>query len=170
MITANPNTPAHAGEDQASALEDPRAAHWTSLAVQLLLAAKTLANDYLQEECDDASVCVDAGHHQAIQNLFAAIKGADSAGLSDACAALVLVVGAEPAQLWTVTGNEYHRCSLPSILANNDWLRPGDVIWEVQARPQRRVLTEADFAAAAVVNAPARDPRVPDLFETGGAA
>jgi hypothetical protein len=166
MITANPNPAAHAGEAQASNLVDPREPHWATLAVQLMQAARALADEYLQQQRDDIRVCASAAHHQAVRNLFDAIKGADRAGLEKACAEILVSATSDPIELWTVTGNQYRRCQLPAILAENDWLRPGDVIWTVQSAPQRHVLTEADFARAA----PERDPRVPDMFETGGAA
>ena len=91
MITANPTPAAHAGEDQSSRQMEARAAHWSNLAVQLVTAAKTLANDYLQAERDDVRACVSPEHHNAVRALFDAIKAADHAGLSEACAALVLI-------------------------------------------------------------------------------
>lgn len=112
-MLAQSNSPAaHVGEDQSSRQFEERAAHWSNLAVQLLLAAKTLANNWLQAERDDARACCCPEHHEDVRALFDAIKAADHAGLSAACAALVL--------------------------------------------------SEAETAAAKV---PARDPRVPDMFE-----
>lgn len=163
MITANPTPAAHVGEDQSSRQMEARAAHWSNLAVQLLVAAKTLANDYLQDEHDDASLCIDAEHHAAVQALFRAIKNADLAGLSDACAVLAAMdIGR--GVFWSVTGQEFAAESLTDLIRDNDWLRPGDVVYQAQA-VGRRTLTELDFVHAAAVNAPARDPRVPDMFE-----
>jgi hypothetical protein len=112
MLAQTQTPAAHVGEDQSSRQFEARAAHWSNLAVQLLVAAKTLANDYLQEERDDVRACVSPEHHNAVRVLFEAIKNADRAGLSDACAALVLM-----------------------------------------------------DAEASEQSAPARDPRVPDMFE-----
>jgi hypothetical protein len=117
MITANSQPASHVGEDQSSRQMEARAAHWSNLAVQLLVAAKTLANDHLQQERDDVRACVNPQHHAAVRALFDAIKAADNAGLSAACAQLVLM-----------------------------------------------------DAEAAATPAPLRDPRVPDMFEIGGAA
>lgn len=120
-MLAQSNLPAaHVGEDQSSRQFGERRAHWSNLAVQLVTAAKTLANDHLQEERDDIRACVSPEHHAAVRALFDAIKAADHAGLSDACAALVLI--------------------------------------------------EAEMKQQAAVQVPARDPRVPDMFEVGGAA
>ncbi len=168
MITANPQPAAHVGEDQSSRQFEARAAHWSNLAVQLLLAAKKLADDYLQDENDDGSLCIDGEHHAAVQALFSAIKDADRAGLSDACAVLAAMdIGR--GVFWSVTGDEFSANSLPALIAANDWLRPGDYVYQAQA-VGRRKLTELDFVHAAAVNAPARDPRVPDMFANGGAA
>lgn len=165
MLAQQTKSAAHADEAQASNAFAARDAHWMNLAVQLLLAAKTLANDYLQEERDDILACVDARHHEAVRNLFAAIKAADSAGLSDACAALVAANAPAPLQLWSVTNDEFIAGSLSDLVKANDWLRPGDYVYTAQAGGRYK-LTEADCAQAA----PPRDPRVPDMFETGGAA
>ena len=117
-MLAQPQTQtAHVGEDQSSRQFEARTAHWSNVAAQLLLAAKTLANDWLQVERDDIRACVNPEHHKAVRDLFDAIKSADRLGLSDACAALALM-----------------------------------------------------DAEAAATPAPARDPRVPDMFEVGGAA
>jgi hypothetical protein len=119
-MLAQSNSPAaHVGEDQSSRQFEERAAHWSNIAVQLLFAAKKLANDYLQEERDDVRACVSPEHHAAVRALFEAIKNADRSGLSDACAALVLLDAA---------------------------------------------------ASGSASRAPERDPRVPDMFEVGGAA
>jgi hypothetical protein len=118
MLAQTKTPAAHVGEDQSSRQFEERAAHWSNLAVQLLLAAKKLANDYLQEERDDIRACVSPEHHAAVRALFDAIKAADHAGLSEACAALVLI--------------------------------------------------EAELTKETA--APARDPRVPDMFDVGGAA
>ena len=163
MITANSQPAAHVGEDQSSRQLEARRAHWSNLAVQLLLAAKKLANDYLQDENDDGSLCIDAEHHSAVQALFSAIRDADFAGLSDACAVLAAMdIGR--GVFWSVTGQEFVAESLADLLRDNDWLRPGDVVYQAQA-VGRRTLTELDFVHAAALNAPARDPRVPDMFE-----
>jgi hypothetical protein len=169
MLSEISKPTAHVGEDQSSRQFEARAAHWSNLAVQLLLVAKRLANDYLQDENDDGSLCVDAEHHAAVQAPFSAIKGADRAGLSDACAALAAMdIGR--GVFWSVTGDKYEFGSLPALLADakSDFLRPGDFVYQAQS-VGRHKLTEADFVQAAAVNAPARDPRVPDMFEVGGA-
>ena len=165
MLAQQTTLASHAGEAQASNLIDPRSAHWENLAVELLLAAKTLANEHLQGQCDDIRACASASHHQAVRNLFAAIKNADSAGLSDACAALAASAGAEPLQLWSVTNDDFSAGSLSDLIKASDWLRPGDVVYQAQTTG-RYTLTEADFVAAA----PVRDPRVSDMFSEGGAA
>jgi hypothetical protein len=168
MITANPTPAAHVGEDQSSRQMEARAAHWSNLAVQLLLAAKTYADDYLQDENDDASLCIDAEHHARVCALVSAVKDVDLAGLSDACVVLAAMdVGR--GVFWSVTGQEYSATSLSDLIRENDWLRPGDVVYQAQA-VGRHVLTEADYVGAAVANAPLRDPRVPDMFASGGAA
>jgi hypothetical protein len=163
-MLAQTNLPAaHVGEDQSSRQLEARAAHWSNLAVQLLVAAKRLANDYLQDENDDGSLCIDAEHHVAVRALFGAIKDADRAGLSDACAVLAAMdIGR--GVFWSVTGDEFSANSLPALIAASDWLRPGDIVYQAQA-VGRHKLTEADFVQAAATNAPARDPRVPDMFE-----
>jgi hypothetical protein len=102
MLSEISKPAAHVGEDQSSRQLEARAAHWSNLAVQLLVAAKTLANDYLQDERDDVRACVNPEHHAAVRALFDAIKAADHAGLTAACAALVLMdaeAAATPAPL-----------------------------------------------------------------------
>lgn len=163
-MLAQSNLPAaHAGEDQSSRQMEARQAHWSNLSVQLVTAAKTLANDYLQEERDDVRACISPEHHAAVRALFDAIKNTDLAGLSDACAVLAAMdIGR--GVFWSVTGQEFAAESLADLIRDNDWLRPGDVVYQAQA-VGRRTLTELDFVHAAAVNAPARDPRVPDMFE-----
>lgn len=117
MITANSQPAAHAGEDQSSRQMEARGAHWSNSVVQLVLAAKTFANNWLQAERDDVRACCCPEHHEDVRALFEAIKAADHTGLSAACAELVLLL-----------------------------------------------------ADAEAPKAPARDPRVPDMFEIGGAA
>jgi len=168
MLAQSTTPTAHVGEDQSSRQLETRAAHWSNLAVQLLLAAKTLANDWLQDENDDVSLCFNEEHHARIRALFTAIKDADLAGLSDACAVLAAMdIGR--GVFWSVTGQEFAAASLPDLIRENEWLRPGDIVYQAQA-VGRRKLTELDFIHAAAVNVPARDPRVPDMFEIGGVA
>lgn len=165
MLSEISKPTAHVGEDQSLRQLEARAAHWSNLAVQLLVAAKTYAHDYLQEERDDVRACVNPEHHKAVRALFEAIKGADNAGLSDACAVLAAAdVGR--GVFWSVTGDKYEFTSLPALLADakSDFLRPGDFVYHAQA-VGRYKLAEADFTQAAAVNAPARDPRVIDMFE-----
>jgi hypothetical protein len=168
MLSEKITPAAHVGEDQSSRQFEARAAHWSNLAVQLLGAAKTLANDYLQEERDDISACVSPEHHKAVRALFGAINGADHAGLSYACAVLAAMdIGR--GVFWSVTGQEFGASSLPDLIRENDWLRPGDIVYQAQA-VGRQKLTAADFAQAVAANASVRDPRVIDMFEVGGAA
>ena len=168
MLSEISKPAAHVGEDQSSRQFEARTAHWSNLAVQMVLAAKTLANEYLQEEHDDIRACINPEHHAAVRALFDAIKAADSAGLSDACAVLAAMdIGR--GVFWSVTGDEFSVNSLPALIAANDWLRPGDYVYQAQAVGRRRI-AELDFVHAAAVNAPARDPRVPGMFASGGAA
>lgn len=168
MLAQQTMPASHAGEDQASAQLAARADHWENLAAQLLIAAKVMAHEYLQEECDDVRACVDSAHHQAVRNFCEAVKNADRAGLSDACAVLVALVATKPQQLWSVD-DEFTAGTLSDLIKANDWLRPGDYVYTAQTTGRYK-LTEADVAAAVAANAPARDPRVADLFATGGAA
>jgi hypothetical protein len=163
MLAQTQTPAAHVGEDQSSRQFEVRAAHWSNLAGQVVLAAKALANDYLQEERDDVRACVSPEHHKAVRALFEAIKNADGAGLSDACAVLA-AMNVGRGVFWSVTNEEFPANSLPALIAANDWLRPGDFVYQAQA-VGRHKLTEADFAQAASTNAPARDPRVADMFE-----
>jgi len=143
MLAQTQTPAAHAGEDQSSHQFEARAAHWSNLAVQLLTAAKKLANDWLQDENDDVSLCFNAEHHTAIRALFDAVKSADLAGLSDACAVLAAMdVGR--GVFWSVTNDEFPANSLPALIAANDFLRPGDFVYQAQA-VGRHKLTEADF-------------------------
>lgn len=65
---------------------------------------------------------------------------------------------------WSVTGQDFAASSLSDLIRENDWLRPGDVVAQAQAAGSY-TLTDADFEQAVAANAPARDPRVPDMFE-----
>jgi hypothetical protein len=163
MLAYQEKSGAHAGEDQASSDFAARDAHWKNLAVQLLTAARTLADEYLQQERADVTVCANAEHHQAVRNLCAAIANAGRAGLEQAWTALQAGGAIECATLWSVTGDEFSADSLVDLIKANDWLRPGDYVYQAQTT-SRHLLTEADFAQAAAANAPERDPRVADMF------
>lgn len=148
-MLAQQNLPAaHAGEDRSSPdLFAPRTVHWANTLVGLLGAAKTVANTYLQQERADPAACIDADHHRAIVDLFAAIGQADALGLS-LTGALQLVEGsAVPAQLWFAKGDRFSAPSVRSLIEANSWLRPGDVVYKAQTIV-RHQLTEKDFETA----------------------
>jgi hypothetical protein len=169
MLAQTKAPAAHAGFSTAPDVFGARSAHWLTVASGLLSAAHALADEYLQDERDDIRACLDAKHHQAIRSLFEAIKNADRAGLADACADLQTLSLTAPVEFWSVINDKFTACSLSDLIRENDWLRPGDVVYQASII-RRHTITEAEYKEAAEVNAPARDPRVPDLFETGGAA
>jgi hypothetical protein len=169
MVSQQTWPAAHAGFATAPEVFAARSTHWVTVAAGLLIAAHALADGYLQEERDDIRACVDVKHHQAIRNLFEAIKSADRAGLADACADLQTLSLAAPVEFWSVINDKFTACSLSDLIRENDWLRPGDVVYQSTV-VRRHALTTEDFAVAATENAPACDPRVLDMFEAGDAA
>lgn len=143
---------AHAGEDQsspdaASAVFAPRTAHWANILANLLGAAKTFANTYLQEERNDTKACFDADHHKAVVELFTQIENADALGLSLAGALQLAADGQASVQLWYAKSDRFTASTMLGLVAANDWLRPGDVVYQAQTI-ERHTLTEADIKAA----------------------
>lgn len=149
MLAQQIQTPAQTGEDQASrSTFAPRAAHWAAAFSHLLQSAKTLANTYLKEERADASICIDEDHHKAVRDLFEQIENADALGLSLAGALQLAATGQAAAPLWYAQSDRFAASSLQGLIAANDWLRPGDVVYHAHTI-QRHKLTDADFNAAA---------------------
>ena len=139
----------HVGEDQSSpGVFATRDAHWKCVALGLLSAARTLGNAYLQEERDDASLCVSPEHHAAVVNLFTAVKRAEALGLSIAGAAQLSATGQVKVDIWSANIAPFSACTLSDLVAQCDWLRPGDFVYKAETVYQHK-LTEADFAAAA---------------------
>lgn len=158
MLAQQIQTPAQTGEEQASpSIFAPRTAHFATAFSHLLQSAKTLANTYLKDERADASTCIDADHHKAVCDLFEQIENADALGLSLAGALQLVATGQAAAPLWYAQSDRFAARSLQGLIAANDWLRPGDVVYQAHTI-QRHKLTDADFNAVA---APA---------EIGGAA
>ncbi len=153
MLAQQITPAAQTGEDQSSlgAMPDvfaARDAHWKLAAIGLLSAARTLCNTYLKDERDDAAVCIDADHHSAVRDLFARIKQAEDVGLSIVGAAQLSAAGMSAVDLWSVLIEPFTATSLEDLLHQNDWLRPGDVVYKADTI-YRHTLTEADFKAAA---------------------
>lgn len=162
MLAQQITPPAQTGEEQSSrgavpAIFAARDTHWKLLAINLLSAARVLCNGYLKEERDDVSVCIDADHHSAVRDLFAQVKRAEDLGFSVVGAAQLAASGMSAVDLWSVLIEPFTATSLEDLIHQNDWLRPGDVVYKADTI-YRHALTEADFKAAA---APA---------EIGGAA
>lgn len=149
-MLAQSNLPAsHAGEDQTShAVFAARDSHLKSLLIGLFGAAKTLANNYLQDERDNVLECIDADHHRAIVNLFDQVKLGEALGLSLAGAMQLRVEGQTEVQLWSAVNEQFTACSLKALIAANSTLRPGAVVYKAPTI-ERHVLTEADFTPAA---------------------
>lgn len=158
-MLAEKNPPAsHAGEDQSSPdVFAARDAHWKAVLVGLFGAANTLASTYLQDERDSALACVDPDHHKAVINLFNQVARANALGLSTTGAAQLAAAGQVKVDIWSVLVEPFCAGSLSELIEQNEWLRPGDVVYKAET-VYRHPLTEADFKAAA---APA---------EIGGAA
>jgi hypothetical protein len=169
MLAQTKAPAAHAGFATAPDVFAARSAHWLTVAAGLLITAEAFADEYLQAQRDDVRLCQDAKHHQAIIDLCTAIKSGNRAGLKDACVDLQNISLTAPVEFWSVINDKFVACSLVDLIRENDWLRPGDVVYQASII-RRHTITEAECNEAAEANAPARDPRVPDLFETGGAA
>lgn len=149
-MLADKNAPAsHAGEDQSSPdVFATREAHWKNVLVGLFGAANALANTYLKDERDNALECIDADHHKAVINLFNHLARANALGLGLAGAAQLAVTGQVKVDIWSVIIEPFSAASLEDLIAHNDWLRPGDVVYRAET-VHRHKLTEADFTAAA---------------------
>jgi len=149
MLAQQIQAPAQSGEEQSShAVFAPRDAYWKLVLLGLLNAARTLGNTYLQEERDDVLVCVDADHHAAVRDLFAQVKRAEALGLSVVGATQLAAAGMSAVDLWSVLIEPFTATSLEDLIHQNDWLRPGDVVYKADTI-YRHTLTEADFKAAA---------------------
>lgn len=149
MLAQQVQAPAHAGEDQSSrGVFATREAHWMSVLVGLFGAARTMAMTYLQEEQRDVRACIDSDHHQAVRALFDQITRGEALGLSFAGAAQLASTGQAEVGLWSVINEKFSTCSLRDLIAANDWLRAGDVVYKA-ATIHRHTLTEADFSTAA---------------------
>ena len=158
MLAQQNQLASHAGEDQSSPdVFAARDAHWKNVLVGLFGAANTLASTYLQDERDNALECIDADHHEAVVNLFNQVARAKALGLSVAGAAQLATAGQVKVDIWSVIVEPFTASTLDNLIGQNDWLRPGDVVYRAET-VHRHTLTEADFTVAA---APA---------EIGGAA
>lgn len=149
-MLAQSNLPAaHAGEDQSSrAVFATREAYWMSVLVGLFGAVRTLANNYLQQELKDPKACVDSDHHRAVADVFHQISRGEALGLSFAGATQLAITGQADVELWAVNNEGFSTCSLSDLIAENDWLRPGDVVYKAETI-RRHNLIEADFNTAA---------------------
>jgi hypothetical protein len=148
MLAQEKSSASHVGEDQSShAVFAAREAHWKNVLVGLFGAANTLATTYLQEERDSALACIDADHHKSVIDLFNQLARAKALGLSLTGAMKLRIEGQAEVELWSVVNEQFATCSLSDLIAANDWLRPGDVVYKA-VTIERHTLTEADFAAA----------------------
>lgn len=149
MLAQQISAPAQTGEDQSSPdVFAARSAHWMNVLIGLTGAANTLIATYLREELADVNACVDADHHKAIAALSAQVERAKALGLTLAGAAQLAATGQATVELWSVINEQFSACSLSDLIAANDWLRPGDVVYKAETI-HRHTLTEADFNAAA---------------------
>lgn len=148
-MLAQPISPAaQPGEDHSShAVFAAREAHWKMALIGLLGAARTLATTYLKTQRDDASACIDADHHLAVVDLFAQIAHADALGLSLAGADQLAASGMSAVDLWSIFICPFTATSLERLIAQNEHLRVGDVVYKADTI-YRHTLTEADFAVA----------------------
>ena len=139
----------HAGEDQASPdVFAARDAHWKNVLVGLFGAANTLAFAYLQEQRDSAQACIDGDHHAAVTNLFSQVARAKALGLSVVGSEQLATDGQVKVDIWSVIIEPFSASTLAELIDQNDWLRPGDVVYQAET-VRRHTLTEADFSAAA---------------------
>jgi hypothetical protein len=135
MLTQEKSSASHVGEDQSShAVFAAREAHWKNVLVGLFGAANTLATTYLQDK--------------SVIDLFNQLARAKALGLSLAGAMKLRIEGQAEVELWSVINEQFATCSLSDLIAANDWLRPGDVVYKA-VTIERHTLTEADFAPAA---------------------
>jgi hypothetical protein len=150
MLSEKITSASHAGEDQSSPdVFAARDAHWKNVLVGLFGAANTLAFIYLQGQRDSAQACVDADHHKAVVNLFNQVARAKALGLSAAGASQLATAGQVKVDIWSVIVEPFSASTLADLIDQNDWLRPGDVVYRAET-VHRHTLTEADFPAAAV--------------------
>jgi len=148
MLAEKEKAPAQTGDGESShAVFATRDAHWKLALLGLLNAARTMANGYLQEERDDAAVCIDADHHAAVRDLFAQVKHAEALGLSVVGATQLAAAGMSAVDLWSIRIEPFTATSLSQLIAQNPHLQVGDVAYKADTI-FRHVLTEADFKAA----------------------
>jgi len=147
-MLAQPISPAaQTGEDQSShAVFAPREAHQKLAFIGLLGAARTVAT-YLQKLHDEPTRCVDADHYRAVAGLFEQIKRAEALGLTWVGADQLAAAGTSAVDLWSVLIEPFTATSLEDLVQQNDWLRPGDVVYKA-GTIYRHTLTETDFAVA----------------------
>ncbi|GEM_PF-2264373 len=149
MLAQQIQMPAQSGEDQASPdVFAARSSHWMSVLLGLVGSANTLITTYLQEELADVKACIDEDHHQAIAGLAKQVERAKALGLTLAGAAQLAATGQANVELWSVINDQFSAGSLSDLIAQNDWLRPGDAVYRAETI-YRHTLTEADFNAAA---------------------
>jgi len=148
MLAQQISSASHAGEDQSSSgVFATRQAHWMNALVGLVGAANTLTNIYLQEERADPKACIDSDHHKAVVSLFEQVERAAAMGLTVAGAAQLAATGQASVQLWSVINDQFSASTLSDLLAANDRLRPGDVVYKAETI-FRHTLTAADFGPA----------------------
>jgi hypothetical protein len=144
MLAQEISAASHAREDQSSPdVFAPRNAHWANAAIGLLSAAKVLTNE------KDVTDLSHAELHQAVLSLSAAVARAEQVGLT-LNGALQIATGTAPrAQFWSVINDRFSSGSICGLIRNNDWLRPGDYVYQAQTIVRHK-LTDSDFVAAGV--------------------
>lgn len=149
MLAQQIQAAAQSGEEQSSPdVFAARSSHWMNVLLGLAGAANTLVTTYMQEELEDVKACVDEDHHKAIAGLAKQVERAKALGLTLAGAAQLAAIGQTKVDLWSVIVEPFSASSLSDLITQNDWLRPGDVVYKAETI-HRRTLTEADFNAAA---------------------
>jgi hypothetical protein len=144
MLAENSTPPAHAGEEQSSPhVFAARSVHWANAAIGLLSAAKVITSikDITDVPYDELK--------RLVAGLSVAVAGADAAGMTLHGAMRVATGTAQDAQLWSVINDRFSSGSISGLIQTNDWLRPGDHVYQAQTI-HRHKLTEEDFASAGV--------------------
>ena len=147
-MLAQPISPAaQTGEDQSShALFASRDAHFKLVLIGLLGAARTMST-YLKAQRDDAAACIDADHHRAVVDLFDQVKRAEAMGLSLVGAHQLAASGMSAVDLWSIFICPFTATSLERLIAQNEHLRVGDVVYKADTI-YRHTLTKTDLIAA----------------------